>query len=1200
MTTLTLTKKTMSLLIRDDARALAALIPAGVSALNVELQGEKIAVKCAEAGAMRCLEALLDREPAQAGAILGERDGTLARVADLAAFYAEARLVKKMIQLAGPAIVKDEDAQTDPGLTLTRALKGAQWEAARVWLDASPELALTITPYGRSMLHLTAERSFEHESAHPDAAWTPPPKALVERLLELGAKPAWLSPKGHGPLSRAIARQTRSTIGALLDWQKSAPEPFPLSRLDAGSNANFSPLHEAVWANDAETLLRLIDLGADIEEPTAGGSTPLRLAVRRDAFACAAALVDRGAKMEADKDPAGPLSLAALHGAQPLVWIEWLTQRGSGLFGRDGMGSSFTEVAMEKLSLDEARMVWRMSPAEHRLRAPLSLLGVFERAARSDHSPTEKMAFLLSEGLLPARVNAGEDWKSEHGRRFAFGEGGRSAHLGPLWLTSESDPHLPTSVPCDDDDEDDDFSITPANNGLQAKAKRERQAGARPSLLGYLAARGARDSLLFLLEWDQKNAYFRDPDYILAWREGLRSDAPMSVMKPLAAALGARSLPLWGEDETKLATAHFGPKKGKDLGFSPLTASAFIQEQIEQGPKNIHAVFERKGKQLAYSDTERAPWARAGSSHHAGAMRVCLADDGKWAASCAARAAESLANDPQRASTLAWVVDSLPSRAAKADPRSPWGQRPEAALSLWDQQIEWEYRFAIDSAVALSPQSAKALAPLPAERGGVAGRLLRQMIQSDNTPAAARLIRLGLPAPDSLDDTLHTLGHQVARHTGLGASPEKLSHLRDFCEALASREDLRALLAQAPAPEGDGSNSPLSRLPDPVIFETLMAAGAPVGSGPANVFSALARFYASRLSPAFAQRLADWAQRLDPEGGSLDVAAALASMRKHHSILELSDSSTAATERVLRAASEAKPEDWEAAHRRDSCPIEAALSGGNISIATRLAALAPDSYREEHRAQWAARWLSGRARNLSEALQALPASHWDLPSTGALSARPSAEALSGSVAESSEDPDGSPQAELATRKRRNLERVVSEISDLAALGSALGMDPVADTRAAQVLCEEHSGRSAATSLLWALCQGLRPAMLIPTHELPYSASHALRNREGRLVPAVAAALDSRDHPMSARLYVEWTLRGLPTAIQIRQPLGDLLDDAPLARVEPEEGEPRELIELLAPAARALAEEMLLERELLASASPSAPEQAPSSRPRKGL
>lgn len=1204
MTSVTLTKKTMSLLMRDDAAALMALIPSSASARDVELQGEKIAIKCAEAGAMRCLEALLEREPTLARALLAERDGTLARVVDLAAFYADARMARKIIQLAGPSIARDDDPQGDLGALLTRALKGAQWDAALVWLEAAPDLAKTITAYGRSMLHLTAERSFEHESAHPDGPWSPPPKALAERLIALGADPAWLSPRGHSPLSRAIHKGTRSTLEALLDWQARAERPMPLTRESASSPrqslgvANFSPLHEAVWVDDAQTASRLLDLGADIEERTAQGSTPLRLAVRRGAFACAQALIDRGASLQDFGDPAGPLSLAALHGESPLRWIEWLSERGATLFGRDGMGSSFTEVAWERLSFEHARMVWQMSPPEHRRRDPLSLLGVFERAARASQDPAAKMAFLLGEGLLPARVDSGDEWKHDHPHRFPFGDGSRSAQLGALWLTRQSDPDMPATVPAPTgayDEDEDDFSIstTPPPGVFQLKAQaseeRQRAAGSRPSLLGYLTARGARESLLFLLNWDGQAKHFRDPDYILAWREGLRSDSPMSVMKPLAAALGARSLPLWGEEEAKLAVAHFGPKKAKDLGFSPPSASAFIQEMIETDPKSLHSVFERDGHRLTYLHSARAPWSAAAASSHAGALRACLADEGPWAALACAQVAEALASSPARASTLAWLADSLPARAAKADPSSPWGQNPSQALPLWQSQIEWEYQRALQSHLALNPSDAKKLAPLAPSCGGLSERLLRALVSSDNMPAATRLIEQGLPAPASLGDLLNALGHQVTRHSSINGSPERLREARDLAEALATRPDLRALLPAANAGEDDVERFALSRMPDPVVFETLMNAGAALGKGPKNVFSSLARSFASRLSPAFAQRLADWAQRMSPqEGASLEVAAALAAMRRHHSLFELGDASAAATERALRAAASAAPEDWEAAHRRDCCPIESALAGGNLSIATRLAALAPQSYREEHRAQWASHWLTGRARNLGEALQALPASHWDAPHSGALSARPLPEPPS----DASEDPDGSPQADLAARRRRNLERIHSELASLRELGSELGMDPGADTRAALALCEEHSGRGPASSLMWALCNGLKPSMLLEVSDLPYRASHALRGREGRLVPALAAIFDSRDHAMTARAYVEWALRGLPVALQIKQPLEALMGDSS-ARVEFEPGEPRELMDLMHPAARALAEEALLTRELF-NASAAKPE--PSAEP----
>lgn len=1195
MTGITLTKKTMALLMRDDAKGLLALLPEGSSATRAELQGEPLIIKCAEAGAMSCFEALLDREPQNAGALLRERDGTAARALDLAAFYMNAPLAKKCLALSQPDGALDSDPLGDSGLLLTRALKGARWDAALVWLEAYPAMAQTITPYGRSTLHLVAERSFEHQNAFPDALWPEPPASLTQALLARGANASWLSPKGYSALSRSLVQQTRATIATLLEWQKNGEPKAPMSRNEPLYKANFAPLHEAVWMNDASSLEALIALGGDIEEPTAMGSSPLRLAVRRDAFDCAQVLINRGASLDDQNDRAGPLSIAALYSRSPMAWIDWLTERGVNVFGRDETGTSFTEMSMERLPLAQAKIIWNMSPESDRARDPGSLLGAFERAARSPIDPVEKMSFLLEQGLLPARVNSGEDWKSVLGRRFELGSGRRSAQLGALWHTSESDPNMAAPAPeGDGEEEEEDFTGLP----LKAKSSNQRSAVSRPSLLGYLAARSCSDALRFLLDWDKKTAHFREADYVMAWREGLRSDAPLGLMKTLAAALNERSLPLWGEAENTLAQRHFGPQKGKSLGFLALSSGAYLQKQIACANANALAVaFMQDGAKVSYTALNDAPWRTAANSAHPGAIKLCLPEGDSWPATSCAWSALAIAEQRKCEPTLSWIIDSLSARAHNAAPDSPWGANPASALALWSEQAQWEHLQAVDQFNQTAAPGSKIKQP----EAGVAGssfieKLLRALINQDHFASATRLISMGLPAPSSLIDSLSLFCNKTIRHSGLGGDPGKLSALRELAEAIAGREDYRGLIGATEIPS-EQTEGVLARSPDPVIFQTFLQAGAPVGDSAHSAFSKLARAYASRLSPAFAQRLADWAQSAHPEGGSLDVAASLASMPKHRSISAISDSSPTATQRALRAASEASDEDWEQAHRRDGCPIEAALGAGNISIALKLMEIAPEMYRQDHCAQWAPRWLVGRARHLTEALAE---SDRDEDIFNFFS---SASAETGAAAES-EEPDGSPQARKARERALNLARIESELADITAVGGSLGINPREDTAAAAAIASTMSyGTGRASALMWALSRGLRPSSLIEVTDLPYQARHLFpRDSEAkRWIPAAAAFFDHNAQE-SGRLYVLWSTLGLPTDIVISRPapLPDI--DNPgqtIALEEPDESEPRVLMDLLTPKARAVAEELLIELELRGGIGAPSPASSPRS-PRRGL
>lgn len=1227
-----LNRKNMSLVIKDKVADFMASLPPDHNISSISLQGEPLFLKCAEAGALQCIEALLDREPHNAKALLAERDATGVRALDLLSGHLNAPLARKIVALVGADFLEDKELDiTDAALPLTRALNWAKWDAAKVWLEACPHWAKNIAANGRSTLHLVAEPSFEwnnlNRSQDPHAKWPEPPRDLVETLLKLEADPLRANPRGHTPLARAILMPCRNTVDVMLETL-SQEDIIKLNQHQ--DKHQFRLIHEAVWVNDPITLKQLLDHGMDIESPTSYGSTPLQLSIFKNAFECAELLYQSGASLTvADRlESTGPLSLSALHSQDPQKWLQWLQSKQEVPWGRDGLGHSFTELAFEKLDFKTAKDIWAKSPEADRKRASYSLLGVFERAARSPMDSALKMQFLLDLGHLPARINDESKPNSDDSRErdyvFHMGNYQRSVQLGPLWRTSDSDqPEFifkrSNALSFEQADSAQDSSNALAHSStkpasttlaalkanLSAKSSafdddddeddRYEKKGVRPSLLGYLIGRKANEAFLFLLQWDQGTSYFREADYLVAWQEGLRSNATMALMKPLSERLTAKGIPLWDMASQKLAISQFGPQKAESLGFKMKTAGDYFEEQltVKSDPQINYLFFRQNGGYLSYSMKEQLPWAQGIASKNPGTLKAALPISMPFAATSCFHTAIGLASSRQVEPLMSWLIDTLPARAAKSDPNSPWGKHPHRALSLWHEQVEWEYEAFKVQYQAKNPSDTLTHQDLDPDE--LSSDLINILCHQHHFKVATRLIDQGLPAPVSLNKVMQTINQNVVAHTGLGGSPEKLQDLRELVQSIVSRESYKALIPLTPDPtEKDGKyyqpNAILANASDPVIFNLLLDAGAPTGSGPTSVFSHLARTYASRLSPAFAQRIAKLAQEHNPSEGSLDVAAALASVSRsssgYHDNPRLIEASQAAVDRVVRASQEASESDWEQAFARDACPIEAALKAGNMSMALQFAQKAPGSYQENHSSSWLAHWFLGRSKLIGSLLRLTSKDPGSDPRLGDYQTMGSDLNRSSSDDVFSERQDKQREEHLDT-----LAKVHLEVDTLKGLGAVFGSHSHLESNLLKSLNEEYHTQEVDSlyAVLWALKQGLHPAALVDVSKMDWQLQERFPKVEGRQVPAIASLLSNRRYEnVVARLYVEWENKGLPTTVHIQPELhtvfvdGDDIDFQQGDTPQPEDDEPRHLIEFMTPQARALAEAMLLEQTLQSS------------------
>lgn len=1075
-----LTKTYASMLANDDSAKLMAALPVGADPREYALQGDLLPSRCAMYGAIECLMALLESRPDLAADILAMPDSAGERVIDWCSAWARPAHVQRLRELAPEA----SSSGTPQGhWPLLRALAAARWDSAEAWLDAAPAAAKQpSSQISRGPLFLLAEPSAFFLARSKPSEWPTPPRSLADALLDRGASPLDVLMKGSTPLGRAAAAGNRPLFDALAArmppaGQASSPEQLLAQGALLRGAAIFGPAHEAIMRDDDQMLAVLIGLGWPVGELTAKSFLPLHVAVRHDARRCAELLLASGSPSDDTSSPTSCGS-SAMASPDPIFWLDFLKSRGASLDRRDDHGAHFAELAWERLGFEQARSLWASLGSEAPLRATNSFFGSLERAARSDIEPQAKLAHLLSSGALPARIapcalpmgafaqTLSESLSARPRNRISGTSFGvyRSIDLGPAWFT-EAEPASSLAAPPAP------APLLPGESGPEAQFQWDSdfsgKPGApypRPSLLAYCAVNAKLESLRFLISWDRAAGHWSDADYLCAWRDAIRDDAPLPILREIFASLRERSIDPWPAEESCQALATLGPTKRAELGAPVFSDSAAVAAAIaaessssRSGQRELASLFFLGRASPAFRELPSSlcsvasqPWTLAAASPHLGAIKSIASDHGApWGAASALRCAMALAA-AGRSSGVLWIASILPQRAQNAPSGSPWAlAAPSEALRLWQDQLVWEACRAFGCA---DPSGLRA-----GDQANLSGLLLPALLNAglECVAAATALVSKGIVAPRSFQPLAAAISEKTDEATAIGAPELALQALRSFCQAICARPDFVALL-------NDNVDPPiLAGCPDPAIFDAFLGAGASLATSGESSISRLCARHASRITPGFAARLA----KLDrgvAGAAPLGVASLLAEMRPHHSrdYFDLAHTS-ASVGRVLRAAAGVELDGWIASLRSGSCPIAAALGAHNVHMALELARIAPEGYLASARAPWMGLWLKSRSSVLARALRPM----------GHDAAAASAEALA---------------------------TIVAELGRLQALGASLGQDPAIEAEAFLALATKHMSDASTSALTWLLERGERPSCLIEVN--PDEISYAFRRRLGELFP----------------------------------------------------------------------------------------------------
>lgn len=1104
-----LTKSFIRLIARDDGASLLAALPQGCDPRNFHINGDLLPLRCAMYGAIDCLMTLIKSRPDLADELACLPDGNGERVIDWAAAHMTPQHIAELSALAPVACASPSSAQHWP---LGNALRHGRWDSAQTWLDLAPEAA-KLSLDGRTTLHLCSEPYYQLD-ADAKASWTSPSESVPRRLIELGANPLARDANDYSALSRCAHSGSLSTAQALLD----ALSNEEISSLMNRGKTPFSPLHEAVWNNHPDVLSLLITRQPDLNTLSEKNFGLLHMAIRQNSQDCARILHAQSAPFEPE-GASTTCPASAMASSNPSFWIDWLRSTGADMNARDDHGSHWAELAWERLPMSEAVAFWEDLGSDVPLRSTRSLFGPLERAARSDIDPVDKMKTLIDRGILPARIDLRDPSKlgqapsrqldlcqERHVRNTTFGSF-RHIELGPMWAT-EPDSRLftstkpsPNSVD-DDNDDDDDFFGSASNQPKQSVPY------ARPSLIAYCASRNKMDALAFLIDWDVKNKLFQDADYLCAWREALRNDVNMPLLKTLATAMSSRGLGLWTTHETRLGFERLGPSKARALGAPVPSLSESFERWCDA--KTLSQAFFLNSDRYRHfgsfsaapghtsdDDALTQPWRTAIKSEHEGSLKLLFERPGSWDAIAIAHATLACAQE-KKTNQLSWIIKRLPAQAKNAPVQSPWGREPDRAVALWDQQIRFELAIA-RSNFPQAKDDKDAFLP----EGSISSLLLTMLVSQQLYKNAEQFIVAGLPAPIEFTRLADAIATRADKATAMGADNAELVELRSFCEILCQRLDFQAILNRT------GGKPILARLPDPTLMDTFLSSGAMPGLGENNAFVQLCSNFASRLSPSFAERLAHESRMIEPSMPLL-VTAALAAMRPHRSRDAFDFTTTnAARLRVERSAKDIDELSWFNSFEQGFCPVAKALDADNVEMALILATHAPDGYIQRASKAWPGLLMKARLPSIAKALDTIDRFSSD------------------------ETKSASASAALCT--------IRTEMTRLSELGARVNEHPQIDASHIALGLDRCQRKSAA--LNWLIDEGVRPSALIPIAEFEQSAERRVRKTlasEGleeqepdypKNAPLICLAI-SQNEPDQAIVDVclAWHRAGLPESL----------------------------------------------------------------------
>ena len=310
-----------------------------------------------------------------------------------AAVQDQADVLEAMLDLGNRVDVRDSFGRTP----LMAAAAFGSTKAARLLLARDADISAYDQYDGDTPIHFAASAGKIE---------------IIDLLLSNGAKIEMRTRRtGASPLHRAAAFGRRKSISYLIgrgadqnaiDFDGVSPifyasrrNQYTAVRLLKRLGARHGGLHEAINANDVARVLDLLHQGANVDDPGVAG-TPLHLAAAKGYLGLVGILVDNGADLAAEGEPAG---FTALHSAafnDQSAAVDFLVDRGAPLDALDREGRTPLIIA-SLFGKAEAAAVLIAKGANPQLHDEIYDMAPIHWAAQNGHS--EVLRDLLKNGV---------------------------------------------------------------------------------------------------------------------------------------------------------------------------------------------------------------------------------------------------------------------------------------------------------------------------------------------------------------------------------------------------------------------------------------------------------------------------------------------------------------------------------------------------------------------------------------------------------------------------------------------------------------------------------------------------------------------------------------------------------------------------------------------------------------------------------
>lgn len=182
-------------------------------------------------------------------------------------------LIIALVLLAG-SLARHRDARTSlPPDSLARAIETRNAQLLELSFDEKLDVNLPGSDGRTPLLIATAQQD----------------GAMVQRLLDAGAKPDLADPRGTTPLLLAIVQQDSAIAQRLLDRK---------ADVNIADQHGMTPLLKATAQHDAAMAQRLLDSGASVDVADRAGTTAVMIAATYDNGELLRALVSRSANVD--------------------------------------------------------------------------------------------------------------------------------------------------------------------------------------------------------------------------------------------------------------------------------------------------------------------------------------------------------------------------------------------------------------------------------------------------------------------------------------------------------------------------------------------------------------------------------------------------------------------------------------------------------------------------------------------------------------------------------------------------------------------------------------------------------------------------------------------------------------------------------------------------------------------------------------